>query len=103
MRDGPRLRLRPEPAASAGAPHPPQGPEASAMKKRSVTIRGHRTSVSLESAFWDALKETAAQDGRTVSALVAEIDSTRGPEPLSSAIRVHLLGRYRARAGGARA
>jgi predicted DNA-binding ribbon-helix-helix protein len=73
------------------------------MTKRSITIRGHRTSVSLEAEFWEALKETAATDGRTVSALVAEIDSRRGRTPLSSAIRVHLLGRYRALAGCPRA
>jgi predicted DNA-binding ribbon-helix-helix protein len=73
------------------------------MTKRSITIRGHRTSVSLEAEFWEALRETAAQDGRTLAALVAEIDSRRGRTPLSSAIRVHLLGRYRALAGGARA
>ncbi len=66
------------------------------MRKRSITIRGHRTSVSLEPAFWDALKEAAAADGRTVAALVAEIDAGRRDEPLSSAIRVHLLARYRA-------
>ena len=69
------------------------------MRKRSVTIRGHRTSVSLEPAFWDALKETAAAENRTVAALVAEIDAARGSEPLSSTIRVHLLRRYRDLAG----
>ncbi len=65
------------------------------MRKRSVTIRGHRTSVSLEAAFWAALRETAASENKTVAALVAEIDALRGSEPLSSAIRVHLLQRYR--------
>ena len=66
------------------------------MRKRSVTIRGHRTSVSLESAFWEALRESAAAEAKTVAALVAEIDAARGAEPLSSAIRVHLLTRYKA-------
>ena len=65
------------------------------MRKRSVTIRGHRTSVSLEAAFWEALRETAASENKTLAALVAEIDALRGSEPLSSAIRVHLLERYR--------
>ena len=65
------------------------------MRKRSVTIRGHRTSVSLEAAFWEALRETAASENKTVAALVAEIDALRGSEPLSSAIRVRLLERYR--------
>ncbi len=70
------------------------------MRKRSVTIRGHRTSVSLEAAFWEALKDMAASEDKTVAALVAEIDAARGSEPLSSAIRVHLLQRYRGRAVG---
>jgi predicted DNA-binding ribbon-helix-helix protein len=60
------------------------------VKKRSVVVHGHRTSVSLEEAFWDALRELAAARGRTVNQLVAEIDAGRGGN-LSSAIRVHVL------------
>ena len=70
---------------------------ASAIRKRSLTIAGHRTSISLEHAFWAALKEVAKNRGVSVAALVAEIDSARGETGLSSAIRVFLLERYRNR------
>jgi predicted DNA-binding ribbon-helix-helix protein len=67
--------------------------------KRSLTIRGHRTSVSLEAEFWDALRAIAAARGLSVNALAAEIDAVRGPETgLASAIRVHVLGWFRGRA-----
>ena len=59
--------------------------------KRSVSIAGHRTSISLEAPFWDALKEVAAKRGRSVQALVSEIDAGRGKNNLSSAIRVVVL------------
>lgn len=60
--------------------------------KRSLTLRGHRTSVTLETAFWQALKTLAQSEGRSVNALAAEIDAARAPETgLASAIRVHLL------------
>jgi len=64
-------------------------------KKRSLVIAGHRTSVSLEDAFWNALAELARQEGCSVSALVGEIDARRGAAGLSSAIRVHVLDRFR--------
>ena len=67
-----------------------------AMKKRSVVISGHRTSVSLENAFWNALKTTAAESGQTVNQLVTEIDQGRSGN-LSSAIRVFILLRARSR------
>lgn len=68
------------------------GPAASARPvKRSFSIAGHRTSVSLEAAFWSALKEAARRQGTSVAALVARIDATRGSAGLSSAIRVWLL------------
>lgn len=60
------------------------------MKKRSVVIDGHRTSVSLENAFWSALKTLAAQNGVTVNQLVTQIDRDRDGN-LSSAIRVYVL------------
>lgn len=60
--------------------------------KRSVTIAGHRTSVSLEPVFWDALVAAAEVEGRSVNALVAEIDEARTTN-LSSAIRVWLFER----------
>ena len=59
--------------------------------KHSLTIAGHRTSVSLEEAFWSALKALAGQRGRTVAALAAEVDSLRGNANLSSALRVMVL------------
>jgi predicted DNA-binding ribbon-helix-helix protein len=65
------------------------------MRKHSLVIAGHRTSISLESAFWDALRELAAARGLSVAALVAEIDATRGEANLSSALRVHLLRAFR--------
>ena len=67
-------------------------------RKRSLSIAGHRTSVSLEDAFWDALKEIAAEEGRPVSALIVEVDSGRGEINLSSALRLHALAHYRRRA-----
>ena len=65
--------------------------------KRSVAIAGHRTSVSLEAPFWDALKDIAAVRGASVQALVAEIDAGRGGANLSSAIRVFVLHEVRGR------
>jgi predicted DNA-binding ribbon-helix-helix protein len=65
--------------------------------KRSITIAGHRTSVSLEAEFWTALAEAAATRGLPVAALVAQIDEARGPRNLSSAVRVFLLGEAKER------
>lgn len=60
--------------------------------KRSLTLRGHRTSVSLEAAFWEAFRRIAAERGLSVNALAAEIDARRTPPAsLASAIRVHVL------------
>ena len=67
--------------------------------KRSVAIAGHRTSVSLEAPFWDALKELAAARARPVQALIGEIDAERGSQNLSSAIRVFVLRETRAAHG----
>lgn len=61
--------------------------------KRSVTVAGHRTSLSLEPEFWDALKRIAQREGRTVSGLIGEIDAARGQRNLSSAVRVFVLER----------
>jgi len=60
------------------------------MMKRSVLIAGHPTSVSLEPEFWEALREIATARGRSINALVEEIDANRTGN-LSSAIRVHVL------------
>ena len=69
----------------------------SRVVKRSIVIAGHKTSVSLEDAFWNGLREIA--DGRqsTLSDLVAVIDANRQHSNLSSAIRVFVLGFYRDR------
>jgi predicted DNA-binding ribbon-helix-helix protein len=64
-------------------------------RKRSLTIAGHRTSISLEPEFWDALHLAAKEDGKSLAALVSGIDQSRGSRNLSSAIRVWLLGRTR--------
>ncbi|MEM7566154.1 MAG: ribbon-helix-helix domain-containing protein [Pseudomonadota bacterium] len=66
-----------------------------AVRKRSVSLRGHRTSVSLEDAFWEALQDLARAEGETLSALIARIDEARGDASLSSALRVHALGAFR--------
>lgn len=64
--------------------------------KRSLTLRGHRTSVSLEDAFWRAFREIAAQSDMPINALAAEIDESRGMDVgLASAIRVYVLDHYR--------
>jgi predicted DNA-binding ribbon-helix-helix protein len=65
--------------------------EPARIVKHSLSIAGHRTSVSLEAEFWTALAALAAARGLSVAALVAEIDAARGGANLSSAIRVHLL------------
>ncbi|MCW4116749.1 ribbon-helix-helix domain-containing protein [Aurantimonas sp. MSK8Z-1] len=60
--------------------------------KRSITIRGHRTSISIEHGFWEALKTISAREAVALAALVAEIDGARDPATnLSSAIRLHVL------------
>lgn len=61
------------------------------MKKRSVTIAGHATSITLEEEFWAALKTAARRRGLSVNALIAEIDATSPGKNLSSALRVFLL------------
>lgn len=64
------------------------------LQKHSVNIAGHATSFSLEPVFWDALRAAAAVEGRTVAALITEIDEARTTN-LSSAIRVWLFERAR--------
>jgi len=62
------------------------------IRKHSVTIRGHRTSFSLEDEFWNALRALSESSDKPLAALIAEIDENRSPEDnLSSAIRVHVL------------
>ena len=67
----------------------------SPVVKRSIVIAGHKTSVSLEDAFWTGLKDIAASRNITLSELVALIDSERRQGNLSSAIRLFVLDHYR--------
>ena len=67
----------------------------SPVVKRSIVIAGHKTSVSLEDAFWTALKEIANGRTITLSDLVASIDTDRRQGNLSSAIRLFVLDHYR--------
>jgi predicted DNA-binding ribbon-helix-helix protein len=66
----------------------------SAVVKRSIVIAGHKTSVSLEDAFWKGLKEIASARNRTMSDLIALIDAQREHANLSSAIRLFVLDFY---------
>lgn len=73
---------------------------ASRPVKRSFSIAGHRTSISLEAAFWDAFRELCREDGVAMAAMLAKIDRDRGSAAgLSGAVRVWILQRYRARSG----
>ena len=67
----------------------------SPVVKRSVVIAGHKTSVSLEDAFWESLKEIAVQRQKSLSELIATINSERQHDNLSSAIRLFVLEFYR--------
>jgi predicted DNA-binding ribbon-helix-helix protein len=64
--------------------------------KRSLTISRHRTSLSLEPEFWQALRDAALKRRISLAALVSEIDQSRGERNLSSAIRVWILNNTRA-------
>ncbi len=73
------------PSGTAGGANP------GTLVKRSLAISGHRTSISIEHAFWSRLRALAASRGQSASALVTEIDEARGDANLSSAIRVFVL------------
>jgi len=75
----------------------------SPVVKRSIVIAGHKTSVSLEDAFWSGLKDIAVSRNLTLSELVATIDTDRRQGNLSSAIRLFVLDHYRTLAGTAAA
>ncbi|SEK96833.1 ribbon-helix-helix domain-containing protein [Pacificibacter marinus] len=67
--------------------------------KRSLTLHGHRTSVSLEDSFWTAFRDIARETGKPINVLAAEIDELRGVESgLASAIRVYILNYYQTKA-----
>ena len=72
----------------------------SPVVKRSIVIAGHKTSVSLEDAFWTGLKEIAAKRDMTLSDMVAAIDQDRQHGNLSSAIRLFVLDHYRVARNG---
>jgi predicted DNA-binding ribbon-helix-helix protein len=67
----------------------------SAILKRSIVLRGHKTSVSLEDEFWHALKEIASNRRITATELISQIDATRSAGNLSSTLRVMVLSHYR--------
>ena len=71
------------------------------MTKRSLTVAGHRTSVSIEEPFWQAIAEVAAARRLSVTALIAAIDRDRPPATnLSAAVRLFVLAWYRDKAAG---
>lgn len=70
----------------------------STVMKRSVVLAGHKTSVSLEDAFWEGLKDIAKIKRETVSELIGDIDIDRRHANLSSAIRLFVLNHYQAQA-----
>ena len=70
----------------------------SPVVKRSIVVAGHKTSVSLEEAFWNGMKEISGLRNMTLSELVGEIDNNRQQGNLSSAIRLFVLDYFRSRA-----
>lgn len=68
------------------------------VRKRSLTLAGHRTSVSLEDTFWEALVDIAEERGLSITALVSEIDDARGAAALSQSLRAYALNWYRDKA-----
>ena len=72
----------------------------SANVKRSIVVGGHKTSITLEDAFWGALREIAQAKGSTVTQTVTQIDETRQQANLSSAIRLFVLDRVRSQKVG---
>jgi len=73
------------------------GMEKSPVVKRSIVIGGHKTSVSLEDAFWTGIKEISGERSLTLSQLVSEIDEGRAHGNLSSAVRLFVLDYYKGR------
>jgi|SRR6185312_4505087 predicted DNA-binding ribbon-helix-helix protein len=76
-------------------------PVGSPVVKRSVVIAGHKTSVTLEDAFWQGLKQIASERETTLANLTSTIDMDRRHGNLSSAIRLFVLNHYRVRSGHA--
>jgi predicted DNA-binding ribbon-helix-helix protein len=72
----------------------------SPVVKRSIVVGGHKTSVSLEEAFWSGMKEISRARGLALSDLVGEIDTNRQQGNLSSAIRLFVLDHFKSRSVG---
>jgi predicted DNA-binding ribbon-helix-helix protein len=70
----------------------------STLRSGNVTVAGRRTSIRLEPAMWQALREISAREGKTMHALVTEIEHRRAQSSLTAAIRVYLLDYFRAAA-----
>ncbi len=73
-------------------------PPNSDIQKRSIVLRGHKTSVSLEDVFWNSLKRIAADRQQTISATLEAVDAERKNRNLSSALRIFVVEHYRKRA-----
>jgi len=84
-------------ALSTGPADQDAKPNKTAVIKRSIVLNGHKTSVSLEDEFWQGLREIADQGGTSIRQLVGQIERERGNCNLSSAIRVFVFNRFRAR------
>lgn len=72
-------------------------PPMASLKKRSILLSGHATSMALEPEFWAVMDEMASARGVTLAVLIAQIDESRGERPLASACRVAALAYARAR------
>jgi predicted DNA-binding ribbon-helix-helix protein len=75
-----------------------RGAMKSLVAKRSIVLEGHKTSVSLEDAFWQALKDIATSKRKSLADLVVSVDTQRQHGNLSSALRLFVLNHYQARA-----
>jgi predicted DNA-binding ribbon-helix-helix protein len=62
-----------------------------ALKKRSFSLSGHRTSIALEAEFWAVIEAEAARANQSLAGFVADIDKSRGTRPLASALRLAAL------------
>lgn len=71
---------------------------ASTLVSRNLTVAGHRTSVRLEPAMWEALREICDRECQTLNAIATEIERNRSESSLTAAIRVHVMGYFRAAA-----
>jgi len=84
--------------ALGSIPNMVQGRAASTLVSRNVTVAGHRTSIRLEPAMWEALREICERERQTINAIATEIGRGRSESSLTAAIRVHVMGYFRAAA-----